>query len=276
MKVRKSEVEKLKERLKEIGAEEEKVSDKNVFSRLKVGEGVINIYKTGSITFGGKGKEGLKEKVEKILEEFIPKRLPIVGCDEAGKGEFFGPLVIACVVADRRCYRELLKLGVKDSKRMRREEIVRKAERIKKACRGKVKVLMPKEYNRLYGKFKNQNRLMEEIYLRLLKEIYEKLKFKEVIIDKFSRKLEEKLKEKLPKVEVKVIEKGEEEPVVAAAAVVAKAERLKRLKELSEKLGTEVKEGNSSNSEVIKALKGKDREEFVKLHFKVGGESEES
>lgn len=276
MKVRKLEVKKLKERLKEIGAKEEKTSDQKVFSRLKVGEGVINIYKTGSITFGGKEKEKLKKKVEEILEEFIPKKLPLVGCDEAGKGEFFGPLVITCVVADRKCYRELLKLGVKDSKRMKKDEIVRKAEKIKKVCRGKVKVLMPKEYNKLYGEFKNQNRLMEEIYLRLLKEIYERFKFKEVIVDKFSRKLEEKLKDQFPKVEVKVIEKGEEEPVVAAAAVVAKAERLKRLKELSKKLGIDVREGNSSNSEIIKALKGKEKGEFIKLHFKVGGESEES
>jgi len=276
VKVRKSEVESLKERLKEIGAKEVELLDRNVFSRLKLGEGVINIYKSGSITFGGKGKEELERKVEKVLEGFIPKELPIVGCDEAGKGELFGPLVIACVVADRRCYKELLKLGVKDSKRMKREEILKKAEKIKEACRGKVKVIMPKEYNRLYGKFKNQNRLMEEVYLKLIKEIYGKFKFKRAVIDKFSRELEGKLKGELPKVEVVVVEKGEEEPVVAAAAIVAKAERLKRLKELSKKLGVEVKEGNASNSQLIEALKGKDKREFIKMHFKVGGKGEES
>ncbi len=276
MKVRKSEVESLKERLKEIGAKEVEALDKNVFSRLKLGEGVINIYRTGSITFGGKGKEELERKVEKVLESFIPKELPIVGCDEAGKGELFGPLVVACVVADRKCYKELLKLGVKDSKKMKREEILRKAEKIKEACRGKVKVIMPKEYNRLYCKFKNQNQLMEEVYLKLVKAIYEKFNFKKAVIDRFSRGLEEKLKKELPKVDIVVIEKGEEEPVVAAAAIVAKAERLKKIKELSKRLGVEVKEGNTSNPKIIKALKGKDKEEFIKLHFKVGGEGEKS
>ena len=43
---------------------------------------------------------------------------PHFGVDESGKGDFFGPLVIAGVFVDRPSARQLLDLGVQDSKRI--------------------------------------------------------------------------------------------------------------------------------------------------------------
>ena len=43
---------------------------------------------------------------------------PHFGVDESGKGDFFGPLVIAGVFVDGKSARQLLDLGVQDSKRI--------------------------------------------------------------------------------------------------------------------------------------------------------------
>ncbi|WP_456341490.1 ribonuclease HIII [Thermovibrio sp.] len=270
MKVKREEVGKVIEKLKELGGKEEKAPE-GVAARFKFGQGVVQVYSTGSITFGGKEREKLKERVEKALADEVLKgrSFPIVGCDEAGKGEFFGPLAVACVWADKKAYRELLKLGVKDSKKLKEEKIFELDEKIRKICHGKVRVLMPEEYNRLYRKLKNQNRLLEEIYLQILKELVEKYGAKEIVIDKFSRKIGERVKGEFPEIEVVAVEKGENEPVVAAAAVVAKAARLRGLKRLSKELGREIREGNAENGELLKAIPERERYRFVKEHFKV-------
>ena len=270
MKVRKDEVKRVIEKLREIGGKEEE-PPKGVAARFRFGGGIVHVYHTGSITFSGKEREKLESEVVKALSEEVlrGREFPIVGCDEAGKGEFFGPLVVACVWADRNKYRQLLKLGVKDSKRLDERRILELSEEIKNTCHGRVKVLMPEEYNRLYRKYRNQNRLLEEVYLEVLKELLKKHSAKVVVIDKFSKSIGERLKEEFPEVEIVAIPKGEDEPVVAAASIVAKAERLKKLRKMSQELGRKVKEGNLENRELLKEIPKEIRYRFVKEHFNV-------
>jgi len=271
MKVRREEVKRVIEKLKEIGGKAEK-PPRGVEARLKFKEGVVQIYSTGSITVGGKEREKLEEKVGRAISEEIERELPVIGCDEAGKGELFGPLVVACVYADEKCYKELLKLGLKDSKKLKPQKIEELAEKIRQACKGKgrIRVLMPKEYNRLYEKFKNQNRLLEDIYLSTLEKLIEKWGApKRIAVDKFSPKIEKILRERFPNVKFEVETGGENEPAVAAAAIVAKAERLKRLKELGRELGFEVKEGNAQNRELLSQIPKEKLHKFIKEHFSV-------
>jgi len=270
VKVRREDVEKVIEGLRELGGVEESPPP-GVKARFKFKGGVVNVYGTGSITVGGKEREGALKAVEAAVSKAVKRELPVVGCDEAGKGELFGPLVVACVWADEECYRELLKLGVKDSKRIKREKLEELADKIKRVCRGRVRVLMPAEYNALYEKFKNQNRLLEAVYLELLRELLKKRGAKEVVIDKFSPRIGELASREL-KVPVKAVKGGEDEPVVAAAAIVAKAERLKRMRELSNLLGRELPEGNAGSLEFLKELPKELKHRFVKEHFKSGEE----
>ncbi|WP_457681590.1 ribonuclease HIII [Thermovibrio sp.] len=273
MKVRREDLTEVVEGLRKLGGKEES-PPKGVYKRFKFDEGIVQLYDSGSIVFGGKGKEKLKRKVEgKLLEKLLEKRkFPIVGCDEAGKGEFFGPLVVACVWADEKGYRELLKLGVKDSKKLGKEKVKELSDKITSLLHGKVKVVWPEKYNELYRKYKNQNRILEEVYLEALKELLRKLKAKEVVVDKFSYNLKPLLEKEFPEVKFKVITKGEDEPAVAAAAIMAKAVRLKALEKLSKKLGFPVKEGNLSNRELLSKIPENLRYKFVKEHFNVKGE----
>src|SRR5438034_1871820 len=60
----------------------------------------------------GEAKRGYEEGHSPAMIE------PHFGVDESGKGDFFGPLVIAGVFVDRKTARQLLDLGVQDSKRI--------------------------------------------------------------------------------------------------------------------------------------------------------------
>jgi ribonuclease HIII len=266
----KKEIEELVQRLKEKGTTLDTPPEHAIY-RIKKDNGILTIYKTGSLVFGGKNTMSLKEEVESFYLEKLGK-VPKIGCDEAGKGEFIGPLVVSCVFADESCLKKLLELGVKDSKKLKKEKILKLSEKIKEACHGKVKVLMPKVYNELYGRFKNVNRLLEAVYIEVLEGLIKKYSPKKVVVDKFSNEIEEKLKRKFPGIDFEVIPKAEKDIVVAAASIVAKAERLKAMEFLSRKIGIKLPEGNLDNEKILKLIPPEKGKYFLKLHFSVRGE----
>ena len=259
-------IELLVEKLKEKGAKEESPPAHALY-KLKKDKGILTIYKTGSITFGGKDPSFFKEEVVKFYLQNIDKT-PRIGCDEAGKGEFIGPLVVACVYADEKCLKKLVELRVKDSKDLSKERILKMAEEIKKHCRGHVKVIMPSQYNRLYEKYRNLNRLLEAIYVEILEKLIEKYHPEKVIVDKFSSKLEEILEDRFKGIQFEIVPKAERDPVVAAASIVAKAERLKAMDKLKKELGVELPEGNLDNQKILQLIPSEFRHKFVKMHFK--------
>lgn len=267
MRLEREQIERVVKRLKEAGAEEREPPRYAAY-RLKMEDGELIVYESGSLVYSGKGKEKVKERVIGELLS-MEKNLPKVGCDEAGKGEFFGPLVVACVCAEKGCLEELLRLEVKDSKKLKREKLMELSERIKEKCKGVVRVIYPERYNREYERFKNLNRYLEEIYSEVVEKVVKKCKPKEVVIDRFSKKVERVIGEKFRGIKVVAKEKGEDDPVVAAASIVAKAERLKVLEELSKELGFKVEEGNLKSGELLKRIPEGELHRFVKLHFRV-------
>ena len=82
---------------------------------------------------------------------------PHLGIDESGKGDFFGPLVVAGVFVDGTLPRQLLDLGVKDSKQITSDQkALDLADAIKDLItldRCNVIVISPEKYNELYVKF---------------------------------------------------------------------------------------------------------------------------
>jgi ribonuclease HIII len=267
MKLEKEKVEKLIEVLKKKGAVEEKPPE-NVSYRLRKGNGILMVYDTGSIVYSGRERKRLKEEV---IEEILRlEETPRIGCDEAGKGEFFGPLVVSCICADRECLRELLKSGVKDSKKIPKERIPEIAEKIKRSCKGAVRVLKPEKYNEEYRKFGNVNRLLENIYMDLIGKLLKRCSPRKVVIDKFSPNVEKVVRKAFPEINVEAKPCGEDDVVVAAASIVAKNERLRVMSELSKELGFALPEGNVKNREILSKIPKEKRLKFVKEHFKIG------
>src|SRR5579871_5111774 len=97
---------------------------------LARGNGVIvNLYESGKIVLGG--EEGKSSEavgaliqsldgtpVEKVVKVYPPIEVSgtRIGTDEAGKGDYFGPLVIAGVLATEYQLGVLKGMGVRDSK----------------------------------------------------------------------------------------------------------------------------------------------------------------
>ena len=88
---------------------------------------------------------------------------PHMGIDESGKGDFFGPLVIAAVYTDEALIEAFREMDVKDSKRIttdRRALDIADAVRDKLGDRFSIVTIGPRAYNRLYAKMGNVNRML--------------------------------------------------------------------------------------------------------------------
>jgi len=88
-----------------------------------------------------------------------------IGTDETGKGDIFGPLVVAGVFVNEKTKVRLRKLGVKDSKELTDSTIWEMAKKIAavEGLQFKVISVEPESYNQLYDKYKNINKLLDKL-----------------------------------------------------------------------------------------------------------------
>ena len=75
----------------------------------------------------------MKSKRLKIEAEDPLQFSPHAGIDESGKGDYFGPLVVACAFTDEASARKLIDLGVQDSKNIKSDK---KAKELAKKIKG--------------------------------------------------------------------------------------------------------------------------------------------
>ncbi len=206
---------------------------------------------------------GLKEP-----EEYI-------GTDECGKGDFFGPLVVAAVFVNAHTKKNLLGIGVKDSKDLSDYQINLLAKEIKKIAADNFTVVSinPKKYNEVYERFGNLNSLLNWAHSKALSNLFDKVDSKTVITDKFSNKdLDISSLSKHSDVEFIQETKAERYVGVAAASIIARESFLDWF-ENKERIGLNLPKGSSIETEVFakKLLNsiGKEKlNELAKLHFK--------
>ena len=184
-----------------------------------------------------------------------------IGIDESGKGDYFGPLVIAGVYVARAAEEHIRALGVRDSKTVSDKKAAILAEQIRTLCPFTVVVIGPERYNSLYASFKNLNRLLAWGHARAIENLLAQVSCDRVISDQFGdeRFLRNALMAKGRMVTLVQKPRAEEEVAVAAASIIARAEFLRRLEELSTRYGVRFLKGASDA--VITAGK-----EFVKRH----------
>ncbi len=199
-----------------------------------------------------------------------------IGIDESGKGDYFGPLVIAAVFVDATTQGELKLMGVRDSKKLSDGRVLEMAPDIKTICPHSVIAIGPQKYNDLYAKIKNLNRLLAWGHARALENLLERgVTCERAISDQFGdeRLILNALQEKGRTIVLEQRTKAESDLAVAAASVLARAEFLLRLKRLSGEVGTTLPKGASPAVELAAKMiikkHGQDRLNSVaKLHFK--------
>jgi len=258
-----------------------------LFSAKKKGLS-CTLYESGKITVQGKEMATFIEFYlePEILKEFkfshketLLDLTPRIGMDEAGKGDYFGPLCIAALYADGDGIKKLLELGVRDSKRFSDASILKLAGKIRPAFAYTVIRLFPLKYNELHAKFKNLNRLLGWAHTAALADLSLKTGCKEAILDQFADKsiVERQMAQK--KLDLHLVQKvrGEEDLVVAGASILARAAFLEGMQKLSEEFGMEIPKGaNNSVKVAAKALIAKWGSDVLgkvaKTHFKTTNE----
>ena len=254
----------------------------------------VTAYTSGKVVVAGKGTEDF---VRDILEPEVTGAPKLgyeevnhpdwfeshAGLDESGKGDFFGPVIAATVIADRPAIDAWIAAGVKDSKKIAEPQILR-LDALIRGTRGAVVRTcfcgMPK-YNELRGRpGANLNRLLAWQHATALEQA---LGLKHVpwgLLDQFSEQplVQRELARKGVKdFELRMRTKAEEDPVVAAASVVARAEFVRQMRDLSEKLGEPLQKGAGSGvkaqaSSLVKRLGARALTDFAKLHFRTAYE----
>lgn len=198
-----------------------------------------------------------------------------IGIDESGKGDYFGPLVIAAVHVTDRSEPDLKLIQVRDSKRVSDKRVIEMAPDIRLICPHSVVAIGPQRYNELYARIGNLNRLLAWGHARALENILQHGECALAISDQFGdeRLILNALLEKGKRIRLIQRPKAEEDPAVAAASILARAEFLTRLARLSEEVGLPLPKGASPAVElagrmVVKKYGREGLATVAKLHFK--------
>jgi len=208
--------------------------------------------------------------------ELFPPEKGHIGTDESGKGDYFGPLVVAGVYLPDGQEDVLRDLGVKDSKRTSDNRVRDLAALIKAGYKHSVVAIGPDKYNDLYAKLRNLNKLLAWAHARVIENILERTRAPLVITDQFGdeRFVQNALLKKGRTIELVQKVRAEEDMAVAAASILARAEFLHRLQALGRDVGLELPKGSPPAAEEVAAelvrRHGPDiLRKVAKLHFKL-------
>ncbi len=252
---------------------------------------LLNAYTTGKVTVQGPSS-GLKDLLEgRIAARGVERAgakggrpasrpaldgTPRVGIDEAGKGDYFGPLVVAGVrMTGREVAEELRMLGVRDSKTLGAAAARPMADRILEAVgpqNVRVVVLSPREYEARRSAVGNVNKLLDEVDAGIIGELKDGAEL--IVVDQYATSTLERLKPFVPAgVRLEVRQRAEDDAAVAAASVVARARQLEEMDRLSEQVGFELPKGAThvldAGRRVLRERGKAGLEEVAKTSFRI-------
>ena len=255
------------------------------------GQGVVRIYQNnkGKIKYdysqlgGGQFAQKIISLIEPQRQE--PERieidLPIIGADESGKGDFFGPLVCAAVYVDERTEMSLKAMNIRDSKNISDNMILNLARQIRILCSEKISVytLMPMEYNALYKEFTSRgeklNALLADAHAKTIRDVAQKTNCRNVLLDQFGNEalIHQALGDDSLSFHITQVHRAERNMAVAAASIIARSEFLQSLKKLEYKYGMNFPKGASSQviqsgRNFVKQFGKAELGDVAKLHFK--------
>lgn len=248
------------------------------YSQLKGGENAVSIRSLIE-------SKTMSPDPTKSDDKGVALGFPIIGTDESGKGDYFGPLVSAGVYVDEATAKDLILYGVRDSKTIADNKILEISREIIKISHGRFSIIeiSPERYNDLYDQFKkekkNLNTLLAWGHAKALEEILSKVDCEVAIADQFADEkfILGKLQEKGKKLKLLQMHKAEQNIAVAAASILARARFLEKLNKLSDEYNTDLPKGASGTviekARIIVNLYGKDTlRKVAKLHFKTTAE----
>lgn len=214
-----------------------------------------------------------------------PERFaPHFGIDESGKGDFFGPLVIAGAYTDEASARHLLEAGIRDSKSIGSDAQIRKLADVVRNTPGLISetiVVSPERYNPLYAKIGNLNRLLAWGHARVIENLCERRPdCPSALSDQFAnpRVLERALMEKGRKITLRQQTKAESDYAVAASSILAREKFIDWLDAAEKRLSVKLPKGASgavleAAREIVRKLGPDALPTVAKMHFKTAAQA---
>ncbi len=225
------------------------------------------------------------EKAELGYEEVLNPGMfePHIGVDESGKGDFFGPLVVAGAYVDAAAARALQAAGVMDSKRIgtdARIHLLAKAVRSTPGVAFEVIVIGPQRYNEMHASFGNLNRLLAWGHAKVIEQLLIKRPdCPRALSDQFANPavLKRALQERGKTIVLEQRTKAESDPAVAAASILARSAFVTWLDDAGARLGLRLPKGASaevkaSARELVAKHGAAALDTVAKMHFKTSAE----
>jgi ribonuclease HIII len=222
------------------------------------GEGVVaTLYNSGKLVVQGATPDEFlarfvagkapdpKKKASKVVSEAGDSVSQIlvttVGSDEAGKGDFFGPLVVAAVRLDPAVAEKMKAGGVMDSKKLTDAKALQLGIALRETVPHSVVRVDPESYNERYPKYSGLNAFLAELHAEVIAEVAQP--GVRVLVDRFAN--ESVMRHALKGLDVKLEQavRAERNMAVAAASILARQEFLLGMADLSDRFGMELHKG---------------------------------
>ena len=208
---------------------------------------------------------------------------PHIGVDESGKGDFFGPLVIAGAYVDKNVARKLRDLGVMDSKRIGSDARIFALADQMRGVRGLVHetmVISPSRYNEMYATFGNLNKLLAWGHAKIIEVLLERVPgCPRALSDQFAnpKVLQAALQARGKNILLEQRTKAESDPAVAAASIFAREGFVRWLDQTGARLGLPLPKGvstlvKSSAATLIRRDGADVLPTVAKMHFRTAQE----
>lgn len=271
----------------------EKVPPGSLF-QAKLPNCTITAYRSGKVMFQGKSaeKEAAQwqahavpnEKKQRSTDQHQwapPKEiehLSMIGSDEVGTGDYFGPVTIAAAFVHNNQVDLLKELGVKDSKYLSDLQITNIAKDLIQTIPYSLLILHNKKYNELQRSGMSQGKMKAMLHNRALLNVIEKVdgRYDGILIDQFANPdvyFRYLSSEKQVVKSVYFATRAEGLHLsVAAASIIARYSFITEMNKLSNQLGISLPKGAGKQVDEAAAQLIIDNGEHVltqcaKLHF---------
>lgn len=242
---------------------------------------VVTLYESGKVVFQGisadidaniwketerhlnpnkklEFKEAGQDKKKKTIINNKVYYSNSIGSDETGTGDYFGPIVVSAAYVTKEDIPFLEKLGVKDSKKMTDEHIIKIMPEIKKRIPYSSMILTNENYNKNHEENMNLNKMKAILHNKVLLALTEKYhNYDYVVVDQFAESYTyyRYLKE-IPKVQrnITFLTKAEDQCLaVACGAIISRYILIQEFNKLSKEYGIHIPKGAGENVDKVGA-----------------------
>lgn len=173
---------------------------------------VITLYTSNKVMFQGenakedallwqefnKGNDVISEIMNEGKEEgyknkddsdsiTLPSDITSIGSDEVGTGDYFGPIVVTASYVKKEDIPYLESLGIRDSKKMLDEHILKIVPKIKDKVKHCTIILNNSDYNKVYSSDMNMNKIKAILHNKALYSLVkDNVDYDYIVIDEFA------------------------------------------------------------------------------------------